>query len=463
MATALALLGLLSLVPAPLDDPKRREPAADAPPLQVFAWSSQGGLRYTWVLPEGYDAQQPRHLTVILHGTGLDYRWGHWNNKPGIFRAGDVVVSVDGTSPGEGDTRLFLGEEADARAFRDLLQELRATFAVDRVYLYGHSQGGFFVVYYAGEFPDTVSGVVAHASGAWNWSKTPKALKEVAIAFMHGTADPVVPYRQSPGSRDHYAKLKFPLLHLRRLDRYTHWPNAVRATETLDWCQGMTSSTPEEALACAMRMLREKPPDEYQWQTLVDYSGARVVLERLTGKGPAPFEGVSPDLVSEAKQWIAAIEKAADEHVSAVKKELPKKGLVLEEGSWLGHLIPLREDFRGVPAVEALVEQLGYDKKQADHGRAADLIWRAWSESQAPEAVIEAVAEKLGQAFLTDGLPAELSDKMDSWLAQDLELSSQVRKKLADFECWQRGWKEGLEEYGKLWKDWKGPPAEKGR
>ena len=63
---------------------------------------------------------------------------------------------MDGTSPGQGDSRLFLGEEKDAAAFCDFLTELRKQFAVAKVFLYGHSQGGFFVAYYAGEFPDTV-------------------------------------------------------------------------------------------------------------------------------------------------------------------------------------------------------------------------------------------------------------------------------------------------------------------
>src|SRR5690349_2664691 len=103
---ALALALVLAL---PLEDPPQRAPAADAPPLTVFATTAKtGALRYTWVLPKGYDGKAPRNLSVILHGTGLDYRWGHWNNQPGVFRPDDVVVSVDGTSPDPGGkTRLF--------------------------------------------------------------------------------------------------------------------------------------------------------------------------------------------------------------------------------------------------------------------------------------------------------------------------------------------------------------------
>ncbi|MBK7878869.1 MAG: alpha/beta fold hydrolase [Planctomycetes bacterium] len=292
LALVLACCALAPSARAALvDDPEQREPKPNAPESKVFAWTSKGDLRYTWVLPPGYDAKTPRNLTVILHGTGLDYRWGHWNHPVGVFRPNDVVVSVDGTSPGQGDSRLFLGEPKDAQAFKAFLDELRATFAVDRVYLYGHSQGGFFVTYYAGEFPDTVSGVVAHASGSWTWAKFAPGLKKVAIAYLHGSSDPVVPYGQSPGSRDVYAEKGYELLHLNRLDRYNHWPNAVRATETLDWCQGMTAKSPEEALDCAKRILAVKPPDSVQWETLVDFAGARDVLRRLEGQRVRADEG----------------------------------------------------------------------------------------------------------------------------------------------------------------------------
>ena len=92
------------------DEPERRAPAAAAPALKPFAWTSKNALRFIWWLPKDYDPKVPRNMTVILHGTGLDYRWGLWNNKPGIMRPDDVVISVDGPSP-DGQSRLFLGEK----------------------------------------------------------------------------------------------------------------------------------------------------------------------------------------------------------------------------------------------------------------------------------------------------------------------------------------------------------------
>jgi len=456
LALLLALSPLARVGSGLIEDPPVREPSPGAEPHVVYQWTSKAKLRFTWWLPKGYDPGSPHNLTVICHGTGLDYRWGGWNNKPGIFRPDDVVISVDGPTP-DGQSRLFMGETRDASAIHGFLGELRSFFAVDRVFLYGHSQGGFFVVYFAGEHPEDVAGVVAHASGAWNWSKTGKDVKRVAIAFMHGTADPVVPYGQSPGSRDHYAEQGFELLHLRRLERYNHWPNAVRANEALAWCQAMSAPAPAEVLAAAELMLRPKGKDEYQYEIAPDFSGARAALRRLVGEGPRPLENVDPVLGEKARSLIAAIESHAAEHVAALEKELPDE-LELDGKPWLGHLVSLREDFRGVDAVEALAAELGYDALSKKHEKAAAKIFEAWYGKKNDKAIYEAVLTAIGKSFLVEGFPAEMTGRIEKLHKDedDLKLSKSVLKAWSDYERWKLGWDDGLKQYAQLWRGWKG-------
>ena len=459
MIVPLALTALASLFPVGVEDLQDKPPDPMAKPLTGYAWKSKNGLRFVWWLPKDYDPEKPRNLSVICHGTGLDFRWGFWNNKPGTFRPNDVVVSVDGPTP-DRESRLFTDDKASVDAFSAFLTEMTRTFAVDRTYLYGHSQGGFFVAFFAGEHPEQVAGVVAHASGAWNWSKLNGPVQEVAVAFMHGTADDVVPYVQSPGSRDAYAKAGFDVLHLRRLDRYNHWPNSVRATETLDWCQGMSAKTPEEALACALDILRVKKPDDVQWTTVVGFAGARDVLRRLEKKGPRPFEEVPEAVAKEAAEWIAKVEAAGAEQVAELKKALPgKKHLKLGEGAWLGRIVPLREDYRGVESVETYLKEIGYDPLAKTQEKPAGTIVTAWYQEKDPKDIYEAVVENIGKAFLHDGYPPELAEKMKEWeqSAKKLKISATAQKKFADFEAWRKGWEDGLKGYAETWKAWKGP------
>jgi predicted esterase len=441
------------------DEPERRAPEATAPALKPFAWTSKNGLRFIWWLPKGYDAKSPRNMTVILHGTGLDYRWGLWNNKPGIFRPEDVVVSVDGPTP-DGSSRLFLGEKKDADAVDGFLTEMRASFVLDRVFLYGHSQGGFFTVYFAGEHPDHVAGVVAHASGAWNWSKTTKDVHKVAIAFLHGSADPVVPYAQSPDSRDAYAKAGFPLLHMRRLPGYNHWPNAVRATEELDWCQGMTAKSAEDALAMALDILRVKAPDEYRYETPVGFSAARAVLRRIEAKGPAPFANVDEKTLARAKEWIEKIEAAGALQVDALKHDAKKKDVKLEDAPWIGHVVALREDFRGVDSVEAFLREIEFDKQVEAQEKPARAALDAWYKPKSPpKTVFTAIVDNVPKAYFHDGFPPDLAAKMKEWKdgAAKLGIAPDALKKYADFESWIKDREEGAKRYEAIWKKWKGP------
>lgn len=455
----LALLLALCAFAHAADLPEKA-PSADAKPHTWHATTAKSGLRYAWLVPKGYDGKTPRNLTVILHGTGLDHRWGPANHKAGVFRPDDVVVSLDGPSPGPNDSRLFLGEKKDVEAVAAFLEEMRAAFAIDRAFLYGHSQGGFFVVHFAGERPESVAGVVAHASGAWNHSKRGSATKKVAIAFQHGTLDPVVPYVQSPGSRDVYVEAGFPLVHLRRLETYNHWPNAVRSTESLDWCEGMTTSDPARALELAERIVTPKKADEYQWTAIVGFAAARDVLRRFDAKGKAPFADVPDALSKKAQALVAKIESEGAKHVAALQKDVKsKKDLKLEGADWLGHLVALREDFRGVDSVEAYFESIGFDDVVKAQHKSSGVLFDAWYANGAPKKTFETVLERLDDAFLVEGLPAELTERMEAWKsgAKGLGIDAKLEKKYAVFESWKRGWKEGLERHRALWKEWKGP------
>jgi predicted esterase len=458
------MLGLafaLALFVSRAEDPPQRVPAADAPAQKLFMTTAKtGGLRYSWVLPKDYDGKTPRNLTVILHGTGGDFHWGYLNNPIGVFRPADIVISVDGTSP-DGNNRLFLDGKKDVELFKQFLAELRTSFAVDRIFLYGHSQGSFFVAFYMGLCPDTVAGGVAHASGSWANSLMPKELKKLPLVFMHGSSDPVVPYGQSVGARDYYVEKGFPLTHLRRLADWSHWPNAVRATEELDWCQGMGSSDAQEVLDCALSMLRTKPADQYEWTTVVDFSGARLLLERLTGKGPAALAQAPEPVAKSAREWLAKIDEQADAQLKALRAVLPKKGaLALDGKPWLGHLLPLREDFRGVESVEKFFTEIGFEKLVEAHQKAAKPLYDAWygqgkSESDCATAVLEAI----GKCFLVDALPWNLREKMNEWQKKKVEVPAKLAKKWSDWESYEKGVAEGWKQYESIWKKWKGPDA----
>jgi len=177
---------------------------------RTYSWKSKDGLRYYYFVPKHYDPEQGANLTFILHGSNLSGGWGFANQKAGVFRPDDIVVCPDGTTPNGRGGFNFLGKPRDAKRLHALQQELEKTFKIRATFLYGHSQGSFFALYYAGEYPDDVQGVVGQASGVWTWTQLGPKGRHQAIVLMHGTYDPVVPYGQSVGGYDAFRKAKYP-------------------------------------------------------------------------------------------------------------------------------------------------------------------------------------------------------------------------------------------------------------
>jgi hypothetical protein len=222
----------------------------------------------------------------------------------------------------------------------------------------------------------------------------------------------------------------------------------------------MTASKPAEALACALELLRAKPADIQDRETKVGFSGARDVLRRLEKKGEAPFADVPEDVAASAAEWIRKVEDAGAQHVAAIRAVLKgKKTPKLDGTAWLGHLVPLREDFRGVDSVEAFVKETGFDAQAQAHAKAAAAMLAAWTKEKEPKKRYEAVVDGIGKAYLYDGYPVDLDEKMREWNgdAKKFSLSTLAVKKYADFDAWERGWKDGLQAYVDLCKEWKGP------
>lgn len=145
VARMLACLALTAAVGAgragAAQDVELRTPSSEEPQAtgEVHEARSASGLVYQYRVPADYDAERGAALTVILHGSNLDRRWGFANHRAQSFRPADIVVCPDGTTSNGSGGFNFLGESQDAELFAALLEELGEIWNVRAVYLYGHS------------------------------------------------------------------------------------------------------------------------------------------------------------------------------------------------------------------------------------------------------------------------------------------------------------------------------------
>jgi predicted esterase len=372
MRTAATLLAAtLISVPALAEKPRSEAPGPKARG-RLCEWKSKDGLAYIHLVPKDYDEEKGANLTIILHGSNLTREWGFANHKAGEFRPDDIVVSPDGTTPNGKGGFNFLGEPKDAKRFRALLLELKQALKVRETFLYGHSQGSFFALYYAGEQPDEVQGVLAHASGVWNWTKLGRDGHHQAIVLMHGTRDPVVPFGNSVGGYQAYREAKYPMVRLRAIEGGNHWPaehnyEIPHPTQQLAWIEGMTTKDPER-LAVAFATLAEVKVREYH-----DYAALYLLAKRIA-------EGEAPEaLQAKARASMERVEALAKAHVEAIRPPEPPR---IDGEEWVVHLPMFLRACRGVPACDAFAVK--WDPILEEHAEAAIRHLRAMHAAKDP-------------------------------------------------------------------------------
>ncbi len=318
-------------------------------PGKVFEWSSKDGLAYTYIVPKNYQPKTGANLTFILHGSNLTRLWGFANHRAGEFRPDDLVVCPDGTTASGQGGFDFLGQPADLERLHALHQKLKQVFKIRATYIYGHSQGSFFAFHYAGAYPDEVQGVVGHASGVWTWTRLEKGGHSQAILLMHGTQDPLVPYFQSAGGFEAFRKAEYPLVRLRSLEGWNHWPAELNSptrhvSQQLAWCEGMTTGDPDR-LAASFNFLCEVK--EKEWH---DYAALYGVALRVKAT-----KRISQALFKRSEGVLQAIDKLASAHREAVEKSLGgNKAAKFDGQAWAGHLPMFLRAFPGVPGCEAV-------------------------------------------------------------------------------------------------------------
>ena len=164
-------------------------------------------------LPSNYDVSSAFPLLIALHGRlGTGKKMVKQTGFNGIAdREGFIVVYPEGFKRGWADGRGITHADkqgVDDVAFIDkLLEVFQERFSIDstKIYITGHSNGGFMAQRLAIERSHKFAAVAVVAASLSEWLAsrfTPG--RPMPVSFINGTADPVTPYeggRQPGGAR----------------------------------------------------------------------------------------------------------------------------------------------------------------------------------------------------------------------------------------------------------------------
>lgn len=195
-----ATLLMAAIACGTVDPPEEEE--RPPPERTVFG----GDRPVTLQVPEDYDHRRPTPLIVLLHGysasgllqtvyLGLD-QLAEWENV--------LLVAPDGTLDQAGN-RFWNATEAccgfgssvdDVAYLRELVEDIAAEYNVDRgrVYLVGHSNGGFMSYRLACEHADLFAAVVSIAGATFSDSGRCTPSSPVSVLQIHGDRDDTIEY-----------------------------------------------------------------------------------------------------------------------------------------------------------------------------------------------------------------------------------------------------------------------------
>jgi polyhydroxybutyrate depolymerase len=156
-------------------------------------------------VPSTYDHSTPTPLLVVLHGFGADGRiqLAYTGLEQLIEDEGVLLAAPDGTINPDG-VRFWNATPAccdgygsgvdDVGYIGGLIEEISAVYNVDpdRVYLFGHSNGGYMSYRMACERADLIAGIVPLAGGATGSATPCNPSRPVSVLHIHGDADDTV-------------------------------------------------------------------------------------------------------------------------------------------------------------------------------------------------------------------------------------------------------------------------------
>jgi polyhydroxybutyrate depolymerase len=181
--------------------------ASSSPDMTVRDRSLVEARPYTLKVPASYNPQVPTPLLLSLHGFTSDEaeQIAFFHLDTLADQKGFILAAPNGTKNPLGQRfwnatdyccDLFGSGVDDVAYLTAVLDDVQALYNVDpkRVYILGHSNGGFMAHRMACDRSSRIAAIVSYAGAQWNDPSKCNPTDKIAVLEVHGNADTTVFY-----------------------------------------------------------------------------------------------------------------------------------------------------------------------------------------------------------------------------------------------------------------------------
>jgi polyhydroxybutyrate depolymerase len=198
---------MVTLACGSTDGPSPSSSASPAMPASGTSTIEIGGRQVTVHVPGSYDPARPAPLVVALHGytsNGKDLE-SYLRLTPESDRRGFVYAYPDGSTDDRGDRfwnatdaccALSSAEPDDSRYLSELIATIQGSYRIDRarVYLIGHSNGGFMAFRMACDHAGQITAIVSLNGASWKDAARCRPSEPVGVLAIHSSTDETVAF-----------------------------------------------------------------------------------------------------------------------------------------------------------------------------------------------------------------------------------------------------------------------------
>ena len=342
------------------------------------------GLTYHLRLPSAYNPKKPLPAILILHGSNMNSKAyvatvaGAWPKLAADY----VLIGIDGenrvrNSPdnnpafnytyvnfvGKGSTlKGFPGSEKESPALvTDALQEIKKQLPLGKVFIGGHSQGGwltlscymYFPELFAGAFPVSGGLLMQCEPASFNDEAARAAQRKGAIAIVYGERDK----EWAPSGKasfESFADDAFPRLRRFAPPQGDHRFGLLPVEQAVRWLESVTSEDPKALLDFAERQLKAK-----------EYRDAHAAATRARELDESKAHAAR----------IGAVLKAIEPAAKAAAEKLEPAIRQSKDDSWLPQFYRFRQDFEFAESAAGVMQ--AYRDLRKEHEKPAQELWNA--------------------------------------------------------------------------------------